>query len=102
MQTQVWQIAELKELNVRLGRSWWRMEQSTHQDPLSYFICSEFRGERVEVEEECKITKIKAAVNIYGNTDPTMGLFREFEEKALDSALWLKTHKSLWRSWGWI
>ena len=29
-----------------------------------------------------KITKIKAAVNIKGSTDPTMGLVREFEEKA--------------------
>ena len=47
------------------------------------------------------MTKIKEAVSIYGNTDPTIGLFREFEEKALDSALWSKTHKSLQRSWGW-
>ena len=34
------------------------------------------------VEAEYEITKIKAAVNIYGNTDPTIGLVREFKEKA--------------------
>ena len=34
------------------------------------------------VEAQYEITKIKAAVNIYGNTDPTMGLVREFKEKA--------------------
>ena len=41
-------------------------------------------GERglKSVEAEYEITKIKAAVNIYGNTDPTIGLVREFKEKA--------------------
>ena len=41
-------------------------------------------GERglKSVQAEYEITKIKAAVNIYGNTDPTIGLFREFKEKA--------------------
>ena len=34
------------------------------------------------VEAEYEITKMKAAVNIYGNTDPTMELLREFKEKA--------------------
>ena len=43
----------------------------------------EFSGGGLKsVEAEYEITKIKAAVNIYGNTDPTMGLAREFEEKA--------------------
>ena len=34
------------------------------------------------VEAEHEITKIKAAVNIYDNTDPTMELLQEFKEKA--------------------
>ena len=42
-----------------------------------------FRGRGIKsVEAEQKIPKIKATVNIKGNTDPTMGLVREFEEKA--------------------
>ena len=40
-------------------------------------------GERglKSLETEYEITKMKAAVNIYGNTDPTMGLVRQFKEK---------------------
>ena len=34
------------------------------------------------LEAEYKITKIKAAVHLYANPDPTNGLVREFEEKA--------------------
>ena len=35
------------------------------------------------IEQEYKLIKIKAAVNLYRNQDPTMGLVREFEEKAV-------------------
>ena len=34
------------------------------------------------IEQEYKLIKIKAAVNLYGNQNPTMGFVREFEEKA--------------------
>ena len=34
------------------------------------------------VEAEYKATKIKAAVRLYQNKDPTIGLVRQFEEKA--------------------
>ena len=51
------------------------MEQRTHKDPLSYSISPGVQGgELNSVEAKYKITKIKAAVNVYGNTDPTMGL----------------------------
>lgn len=40
------------------------------------------RGTGGGVGAEYKITKIKADVNIKGNTYSTMGLVREFEEKA--------------------
>ena len=33
-------------------------------------------------EGKYKITKIKAVAHLYANPDPTMGLLREFEEKA--------------------
>jgi len=39
------------------------------------------RGLRV-VETEYKVTKVKAAVKLYENKDPAMGMVREFEERA--------------------
>ena len=34
------------------------------------------------VEDEYNLTKIKTAVNLYQNQDPTMKVVREFEERA--------------------
>ena len=34
------------------------------------------------IEAEYKLTKVKAAVRLYTNSDPTMQLVRQFEEKA--------------------
>ena len=39
------------------------------------------RGRR-SIEEEYKVTKIKAAVKPYRNGDPAMAMVSEFEEKA--------------------
>ena len=36
----------------------------------------------MSIEAEYKLTKVKAAVRLYGNSDPTMELVRQFEEKA--------------------
>ena len=33
------------------------------------------------MEEEFKVTEIKAAVKLYGNGDPAMAMVREFEER---------------------
>ena len=74
MQTQVLPIAELQRIERDTLKIMVRMEQSTHKDPLSYSISPGVRGGGLKsVEAKYKITKIKAAVNIYGNTDPTMG-----------------------------
>ena len=40
------------------------------------------RGMR-SVEEEYKMTKIKSAIKLYSNEDPTMRLVRAFEENAI-------------------
>ena len=37
------------------------------------------------VENEYKLTKIKTAVNLYRNQDPTMKVVREFEERATET-----------------
>ena len=37
------------------------------------------------VENEYRLTKIKTAVNLYENQDPTMKVAREFEERAMES-----------------
>ena len=34
------------------------------------------------MEEEYKLTKIKAAVNLYSNPDPVMQVHKRYEEKA--------------------
>ena len=47
------------------------------------------------MEAEYKQTKIKSAVKLYGNKDPTMGLVRAFEERAA-----VKGHRSLVKAAG--
>ena len=36
----------------------------------------------IEIEFEYKLTKIKAAVRLHSNVDPTMGVMCQFEERA--------------------
>ena len=76
VQTQVWPMAELQRIERDTRKIMVRMEQSTHKDPLCYSISPGVQGGGgvlKSVEAKYNITKIKAAVNIYGNTDPTMG-----------------------------
>ena len=60
------------------------------------------RGLR-SIEEEYKVTKIKAAVKLHGNDDPAMAMVREFEERAeeLDHSSLVKeaTQQSIQRRW---
>ena len=42
------------------------------------------------MENEYKLTKIKAVIKLYRNTDPTIQLVRDFEERAVDQG-----HQSL-------
>ena len=84
MQTQVWPIAELR----RIDRETWKImmdngaKRPQGSTELLYLPRSSGGRGLKSVEAEYEITKIKAAVNIYGNTDPTIGLVREFKEKA--------------------
>ena len=64
------------------------MEELTPRDRQRYFTCL---GSSVEdwglksVENEYKNTKIKAAVKLYCNADPTMITVRSFEELAVQN-----------------
>ena len=51
---------------------------------LPSYTCQERTGGRglCSIEEEYKVTKIKAEVKLYGNGDPAMAMVREFEERA--------------------
>ena len=42
------------------------------------------------MENEYKLTMIKAAIKLYRNTDPTIQLVRDYEERAVDQG-----HQSL-------
>ena len=84
MQTQVWPIAELQRIdretrNIMVDNGAKRPQEFTE---LLYLPRSSLGRGLKSVEAEYEITKMKAAVNIYGNTDPTMELLREFKEKA--------------------
>lgn len=80
MQTQVWPIAELQRID-RETRKITVGNGAKH--PQGVTLPPQSSGERglKSLETEYEITKMKAAVNIYGNTDPTIGLVRQFKEK---------------------
>ena len=68
-------MAELQRIERDTQKIMVENEQNTHKDPLSYSISPGVQGGGLNsVEAKYKITKIKAAVNVYGNTNPTMGL----------------------------
>ena len=82
MWTQVWPIAELQRLDresqkiiVNGGK-----HPSVSSDLLYLPRRSGRRGLKL-IESEYKITKMKLAMRLYANADPTMGLVRRFEEK---------------------
>ena len=47
------------------------------------------RGLR-SVEQECKLSRIKAAVKLYQIPDSSMKTFQMFEDKAAEKEYWLK------------
>ena len=71
----------------REERPSWRMEEITLRDLQRYSRClgSSVDGGLKSVENEYKNTKIKAAVKLYCNADPTMITVRSFEELAVQN-----------------
>ena len=94
MWAQEWPITELQRIDRETRKI---MIENGAKHPLGstelLYLPRNIGGRGIKsLEAECKITKIKVAVHLYANPDPTMRLAREFEEKAArtrhDGDLW--------------
>ena len=84
MWTQQWPVTKLKKLD-REARKIVVGNGGKHPSGSAAILyMSRKKGGRglCSIEEEFKVTKIKAAVKLYGNGDPAMAMVREFEERA--------------------
>ena len=84
MWTQVWPITELQRLERESRKI---MVENGGKHPLGtsdlLYLPRKVGGRGLKsIEAEYKLTKVKAAVRLYNNSDPTMQLVRQFEEKA--------------------
>ena len=84
MWTQVWPITELQRLD-RESRKIMVENGGKHPPGTSdlLYLPRKVAGRGLKsIEAEYKLTKVKAAVRLCNNSDPTMQLVRRFEEKA--------------------
>ena len=84
MWTQTWPLAELRSV-YRIARK--IIVQNGRKHPLSstalLYLQREQGGRGLQsVEEVYKATKVKAALKLYSNEDPTMNAVRQFEEQS--------------------
>ncbi|XP_068757656.1 uncharacterized protein [Montipora capricornis] len=84
MWTQQWPVTELKRLD---GEARKIIVENGGKHPSGstaiLYMPREKGGRGLRsIEEEYKVTKIKAAVKLYRNDDPAMAMVREFEERA--------------------
>ena len=84
MWTQVWPITELQRLDRESRKI---MVENGGKHPLGasdlLYLPRRVGGRgRKSIEAEYKLIKVKAAVTLHNNLDPTMELVRQFEEKA--------------------
>ena len=88
MRTQKWPIADLQLLDRETRKI--IMVGNGGKHPLGskalLYLPRKVGGRGLKcVENEYKLTKIKTAVNLYQNQDPTMKVVREFEERATEN-----------------
>ena len=84
MWTQHWPITELRVIDREARKI---ICENGGQHPLSstamlYLPRDKGRRGLRAIEQEYKLTKIKSAIKLYENTDPTMRLVQKFEERA--------------------
>ena len=87
MRTQKWPIADLQQLDRETRKI---MVEKGGKHPLGskalLYLPRKVGGRGLKsVENEYQLTKIKKAVNLYQNQDPTMQVVREFEERATET-----------------
>ena len=87
MRTQKWPIADLQQLDRETRKI---MVENGGKHPLGskalLYLLRKVGGRGLKsVKNEYKLTKIKTAVNLYPNQDPTMKVVREFEERATET-----------------
>ena len=87
MRTQKWPIADLQQLDRETRKI---MVENGGKHPLGskalLYLPRKVGGRGLKsVENDYKLTKIKTAVNLYQNQDPTMKVVREFEERATET-----------------
>ena len=87
MRTQQWPIAELQQIDRETRKI---IVENGGKHPLGskslLYLPREDGGRGLKsVDNEYKLAKIKAAVNLCQNTDPTMELVRRFEEASAQS-----------------
>ena len=90
--TQHWQLTELRQID-RDARKTIVESGGLHRlgSTALVYLPRQKGGRGVcLVENEYKLTKIKAVIKLYRNTDPTIQLVRDFEERAVDQG-----HQSL-------
>ena len=98
MWTQHWPITELRAVDREARKI---IHENGGKHPLSstavMYLPRHLGGRGLRsVEQEYKLTKIKAAVNLYQNADPTMRTVQVFEERAVEkghSSLLTEAHK---------
>ena len=84
MWTQNWPIAELRQIDREVRKI---LVESGGKHPLGSTVLlylpreKRWRGLK-SVEQEYKLVKIKAALKVYKNLDPTIAFVRKFEERA--------------------
>ena len=84
MWTQTWPLAELRRVDREARRI---IVENGSKHPLSsttlLYLQREQGGRGLQsVEEVYKATKVKAALKLYSNEDPTMNAVRQFEEQS--------------------
>ena len=84
MWTQQWPVTELKKLDRKACKVVAENGDKHISGSTAILYMPREKGGRglQSIQEEYKVTKIKVAVKLYRNGDPTMVMVREFEERA--------------------
>ena len=100
--TKQWPVTDLKTLDIEARKI---VVENGGKHPRGSTVILYMPRERggrglCSIEEEYKVTKIKAAMKLYGNSDPAMAMVSQFEERVEElghSSLAIKRQQSMQR-----